>query len=628
LRIVADIETNGLDDATRIWCVCAIDVDTKKEYTFDFTDSNQVEAFKSFVPGVRQWIGHNFIAYDGPWLYQLAGISIEPGSICDTLVLSHLLKYRYDDGEGHSLEAWGTRLGIAKVGLDLDFKDQSSIDKIIERCQQDVKINLRLYEFLMTKLDRKEFAEAIETEMQFAVLCRDMHDNGFAFDYDGAKELYNEIEKKVSELDSQIKAAFPPIPRPIREITPKLTKHGTISRSNLPRDWLDFSDITDGSSFTLIRWEEFNPSSTKQIIDRLSPYWKPTDRTDGYLRAQKERDKEKLDRLEHTAWKVNEANLSTVSEAAPQATKFLVRRLMLGARLRTLTEWMEAYSPTTGRVHGRFNGIGTWTHRMSHKSPNLGNVAAEKSIKYNSPDLKEEATKIGGRMRSFWRASEGSYLVGTDMESAHLRIFAHLIDDNNFKEALLKGDKKLGTDPHSVNARLLESLGADRDRAKTFIFTFLNGGGVGKVASIFGATFERAKESLERFIESYPGLKRFKDKDAKAWAKRGYFVGPDGRFVVNDSDHHMLAGYLQNYEAVIVKKTVIESIKKFKQEGLSHLLVNVVHDEVLFECPDAVQAKRVGDIVARTFVEVGELYKMRIPIAGEYKIGKNWLEAH
>src|SRR5690606_33905608 len=259
-------------------------------------------------------------------------------------------------------------------------------------------------------------------------------------------------------------------------------------------------------------------------------------------------------KLKDTAWKVNETNLATVRHGAPEACSLLVRRLMLGARLRTLTEWINSYKPRTGRVHGRFSGIGTWTHRMAHKEPNLGNVAAEKSIKYNSPELKQRATELGGRMRSLWQASQSAWLVGTDMESAHLRIFAHLINDDKFKEALLTGDKKLGTDPHSVNARLLASLGADRDRAKTFIFTFLNGGGVGKVSSIFGASPQKAKESLDSFIESYPELKRFKIKDAKAWAKRGYFQGSDGRFVVCVSDLHLLAGYLQNFEATMMKK--------------------------------------------------------------------------
>jgi DNA polymerase-1 len=623
LRVVADIETNALENPTQVWCLCAIDIDTKKEYSFDLTKDTR--DFLSWASGVTSWVGHNFIAYDAVWLKQLVGLDIQRGSVVDTLVLSHLLKYKLDDG--HSLEAWGDRLKIKKVGLDVDFSTPSSA--IIERCKTDVKINLALYEYLMSKLDRKEFHEAIRTEMEFAWVCRDMHEAGFAFDIDGAKELYNEIDREVQELDRSILAAFPPKAKLIREITPKLTKHGTISRSNMPRDWVDFTIVSDGAPFSLVDFEPFNPTSTKQIIERLAPFWDPVDRTDGYIRAQKERDKAKMDKLHNTAWKVNEVNLSTLSQEAPDAAKFLVRRLMLGARLRTLTEWMQSYNPSTGRVHGRFSGIGTWTHRMAHKEPNLGNVAAEKSIKYNSPELKKEATRIGGRMRALWQASKDSWLVGTDMESAHLRIFAHLIDDDNFRNALLTGDKKLGTDPHSTNARLLGSVCPDRDRAKTFIFTFLNGGGAAKVASIFGTSTSKAKESISRFIEGYKGLAAFKEKDAEAWARRGYFIGPDGRFVVCDSAHHMLAGYLQNYEATMMKKANLIWRAKADELGIKYKQVNLVHDEYVTEVTDTYEnAVLLGSLQRDAIRDVGQLYGIRCPMAGESKIGKNWLEVH
>lgn len=627
MRVVCDIETDGLDNPSRIWCVVAVDIDTRKEYVFDFTKDGSTDLFMAWAQGVSQWIGHNFIAYDHAWIERLLAYRIDPARVVDTLVLSYLLKYKLDDG--HSLEAWGDRLGIAKVGLDIDFSDQSSIHSIIERCKRDVEINLELYKYLMSKIDRKEFHEAIKTEMEFAWICREMHENGFAFDIDGAKRLYEEIDKEVKELDSQILASFPPKAKFIREYTPKLTKHGTISRTSVPRDWVDLTQLTPGCSFSLVKWEEFNPGSTKQIIERLAPFWSPVDRTEGYLKAQKTRDKEKLEKLKDTAWKVNETNLATLSEDAPEAASLLVKRLMLGARLRTLTEWLSSYNERTGRVHGRFNGIGTWTHRMSHKDPNLGNVAAEKSIKYNSPELKQRAIELGGRMRSLWQASQSAWLVGTDMESAHLRIFAHLINDDKFKEALLTGDKKLGTDPHSVNARLLASLGADRDRAKTFIFTFLNGGGVGKVSSIFGASPQKAKESLDSFIESYPGLKRFKDKDAKAWAKRGYFQGPDGRFVVCDSDHHMLAGYLQNFEATMMKKANLLWREKANALGLKYKQVNLVHDEFVTEVYGSEEdAWTMARLQSDAIREVGELYELRCPMAGESKVGRNWLEVH
>lgn len=718
MRVVFDLETDGLDNPSLVWCVVARDVDTNEEYVFNVYNEG-TDRLLDWAKHVDLWIGHNIISYDCPWISRLCGVVIDRSKVCDTLVLSHLLKYRLDDG--HSLEAWGDRLGVQKVGLDIDFTTYS--EEILNRCRRDVEINLKLYKFLMSKLDRKEFVEAIETEMEFAHICQEMHENGFAFDIDGARNLYKEIEDEVATLDKDILAAFPPKAKFIREYTPKLTKHGTISRTSVPRDWVDLTQLSDGSSFSLVVFEDFNPTSTKQIIERLAPFWGPVDRTDSYLDAVRSRDKERIKRLDATAWKVNEVNLSTLSNDAPPAAQLLVKRIMLGARVRTLTEWIEncqlrielkdlqpgegtvrkirerfccgkdTESPLTiiteclksknllvksveemtknswsiivtpqkkyvasfveavthvldlwrqdgllstiisARVHGRFSGIGTWTHRMSHKSPNMGNIATAKSIKYNSKELKDKATELGGRMRSLWCAQGDAYLVGTDMESAHLRIFAHLINDEKFTEALLKGDKKLGTDPHSINASILRDggrgLDADRDRSKTFIFTFLNGGGTGKVASIFGASPSRAKEALSKFIESYPGLKAFKEKDAKAWARRGYFIGPDGRFVVNDSDHHMLAGYLQNFEATMMKKANIIWRQKANELGIKFKQVNLVHDEYVTEVYGTEEdAWRLGHLQADAIRMVGELYGIRCPMGGETKVGKNWLEVH
>jgi DNA polymerase I-like protein with 3'-5' exonuclease and polymerase domains len=190
MRVVADIETDGLDNPSRIWCAVAVDIDTGKEYVFDFTKDGSTDLFMAWAPRVSQWIGHNFIDYDHAWIERLLAYRIDPARVVDTLVLSHLLKYKLDDG--HSLEAWGDRLGIAKVGLDINFMTYDP--QIVERCRRDVEINLALYKYLMSKIDRKEFHEAIKTEMEFAWVCREMHENGFAFDIDGAKRLYEEID--------------------------------------------------------------------------------------------------------------------------------------------------------------------------------------------------------------------------------------------------------------------------------------------------------------------------------------------------------------------------------------------------------------------------------------------------
>lgn len=312
-----------------------------------------------------------------------------------------------------------------------------------------------------------------------------------------------------------------------------------------------------------------------------------------------------------------------------EAFALLIEHILLSARRRTLAEWRASYNPRTECIHGRFNPLGTVTQRCSHSNPNMGNIATKKTIKYNSERLRNLATDLGGRMRSFWMAPDGGWLVGTDMESAHLRIFAHLIDDKEFTQSLISGDKKLGTDPHSVNKRRLGDLCVDRDRAKTFIFSFLNGAGAGKVAEIFGCTLQEAAQVLDGYVKAYPGLEKLKQVFIPADVERGYFVGIDGRLVRADSEHKMIGMYLQNMESVLMKYAWADWDEKIKKLKLPARCVNWVHDEWVTEVQgDKDIAEEVGRIQSNSIKEVAERFSLRCPMSGEFKIGRNWLEVH
>jgi DNA polymerase-1 len=480
--------------------------------------------------------------------------------------------------------------------------------------------------------NRKDPQVSIDAEHALAFICHDMHTAGFAFNHGEARAIREEVQAQIEALDKEITAAFPPKLRFVREVTPKVTKAGTISRVGIA-NWYDGTDYTcfaPDSAFSLVDVEPFNPGSTKQIIERLNEAgWKPTSKTKGHKEAEKSRDKEKLKEFKVWGWSVNEENLATLPDTAPPAARLLVKRIMLAARIRTLDEWLEYYRPDTGRIHGTFNHIGARTQRMSHTKPNMGNIATKKSIKYNGKELKDLATQLGGRMRSLWCAPQGSLLVGTDMESAHLRIFAHLINEPEFTNALIAGRKEDGTDPHSVNKNVLGDVCVDRDRAKTFIFSFLNGAGVTKVSEIFGCSKLAAEEALDEFVRAYPGLERLKRETIPRDAKRGYFIGIDGRYVACDSEHHMIGMYLQNAEKVIMTHANILWRKELERERIKFKQVNFVHDEFVTEVGGCTElAKRVGEVQSLSITRVGERFQLRCPLSGEYKIGTNWLEVH
>lgn len=285
------------------------------------------------------------------------------------------------------------------------------------------------------------------------------------------------------------------------------------------------------------------------------------------------------------------------------------------------------------RIHGTFTPIGAWTHRMSHSNPNMANIPAGDNL-------------YAHEMRALWGVPKGKLLVGVDADGIQLRVLAHYMNDPEFTKALVAGRKEDGSDAHSMNMRALGPVCKDRDTAKTFIYAFLLGAGISKVAQILGCKNNEAKEAVSSFLNRITGLKYLKEEVIPRDAARGYFQGLDGRLVMCDSEHLMLAGYLQNGESVIMKRASLlwrkqlrESefiMEKLKGDLSSIKLVNFVHDEWQLEVPDDLElATRIAEIQADAIRQVGEDLKLNCPMAGsimnqhkQLAIGANWSITH
>jgi DNA polymerase I-like protein with 3'-5' exonuclease and polymerase domains len=294
------------------------------------------------------------------------------------------------------------------------------------------------------------------------------------------------------------------------------------------------------------------------------------------------------------------------------------------------------YKITSHRIHGRFFGIGAWSGRMAHQKPNTANIP-------NSEDTQGKTRLYGAEMRSLWCAPPGRYLVGVDAEGIQLRIFAHYIDDPEFTEALVNGKKDNKTDPHSLNQRILGSVCKSRAAAKRFIYALLLGAGIGKLAEILDTDKSQTQAALDRLARRYSGFAKLKETIIPEDAKRGYFIGLDGRHVPilgNDEGnrrHLAMSGYLQNGEAVIMKHATLRWHKVLCERGIEFKLVNFVHDEWQTECEENLNtAIIIANEQADSLRWVGEQFGLRCPLAGsfwnedtkKYTIGKNWKVTH
>lgn len=623
MQVALDIEADGLDP-TRVWCIVTVNLQTQEVKCYEEGD---YERFKLDASSYSLVVGHNLIGYDLPVLRRLVDyIPASTTLVRDTLVLSHLLKY--DIEGGHSLDSWGQRLKFPKQ----EFHDFSKYTpQMLEYCINDTKLSAKLYEYFTKRLG-VNFDKAVGVEHYVQeILQRDVKEGGYPYDKAKADYLRSILTKKLEGLDQLILDAFPPRPVPNGVYVPKLTKFGTISRSSL-RWWDgdDFTVFTPGAEFTRLSWELFNPGSVVQVVRRLTDngWWDPIDRTDGWLEAKRTRNKDKLRKLDRYGWKLNEQNLSTLTPDAPDGAKLLVERLALNSRLTMLDMWERAYDPDTKSVHPTIEGIGTWTHRCSHRNPNIANIATAKTIKYKNPELSKAVIQLGACTRSLFHSS-GHWQVGCDADGIQLRLFAHYAGDQALIEANVNGRKELGTDVHTLNQLALGDVCRTRDDAKTWIYAYLLGAGDFKLATILKCDLNRAKQAKENLLKTYASITKLRKEIIPRDAARGYFVGLDGRYVCCSSEHLMLSGYLQNGEKLIMAYALREAKRRFEQEQLNARLLTWVHDEFQWQVKGKLEdAHRVGQITSECITWAGEHLECKCPQKGNYSVGRNWFATH
>jgi DNA polymerase-1 len=281
------------------------------------------------------------------------------------------------------------------------------------------------------------------------------------------------------------------------------------------------------------------------------------------------------------------------------------------------------------RIFGHFNPIGAWTHRLSHAKPNLANIPVADHSKDDPTPFEREINRINDTMRSVFGPRPGYRQIGTDADGLQMRVFAHYVNSKDLTEALVNGRKENGTDIHSLHKRKLGESCKGRADAKTFIYAWLLGAGIRKVAEILGCSLEDARRAVENFIESYPGLNELKKTIIPRDAAKGYFVGLDGRKVVCSSEHLMLAGYLQNGEAVIMKGACREWMSELRREGIPFELYTWPHDEWQTGVPDEDEIVReVQAIQIQAIRNQAERLNLNCPLEGSSDAGYSWLETH
>ena len=575
-QFVLDIEANGLDPDT-VWCIVV-----RQLGGHDDSLTWSGDRLPEFITWLQlqdecELIGHNLIGYDIPVLEKLLAVDFSKCKITDTLVMSRLANPSREGG--HSLDNWGTVLNCPKG--DHNVWDVFSYD-MLEYCIQDVRVNTLVYKRLLSELRGFE-SESIDLEHEVQSIVTQQIKTGWLLDQGKAYNLLATLKEKKNDLEDEVHEVFKPLPTFVKEITPKIKKDGTLSVVGLK--FLGEQWETAVAPFSRIDFPVFNLGSRQQIGRHLQYYgWKPKQFTETGQAI------------------VDEAVLGTV-KGIPQAA-LIAEYLMIQKRVAQVQSWLEAVKDD-GRVHGYVNANGAVTGRMTHSSPNMGQVPAVYS-------------PYGKQCRDVWTVPEGYKLVGMDASGLELRMLAHYMNDEDYTNEILTGDI------HTAN-QLASGL-ETRDQAKTFIYAFLYGAGDAKIGSIVGGTAKDGKRLKEKFLGNTPSLGRLRERVGVA-SGRGYVLGLDGRRVYVRSQHAALNTLLQSAGAIVMKKALCLLDEYATKWNINYNFIGNIHDEIQTEVRE--EKSEVFGRLATSCVEAAGLhYKLNCPLAGEFKVGDSWADTH
>lgn len=266
------------------------------------------------------------------------------------------------------------------------------------------------------------------------------------------------------------------------------------------------------------------------------------------------------------------------------------------------------YVRNDSRIAAQCQACATNTFRAKHRV--VANIPRPTSL-------------FGKEMRSLFGVSGDRVFVGADLSGLELRMLAHHMDDKDYIDQILNGDI------HTYNLGMGSPYLTTRDQAKTFIYMFIYGGGDEKAGKVIEGTSKQGRLLKEKFLESLPALGNLIDKAKKFAEKYGYLPAIDKRkifirrFEGKLLVHTALNALLQANGSIIAKRSMVIAYDEIRRRGLDATQIIFYHDEVAYDsAPDC--ADEVGQILIDSMRLAGEYYNLNIPIAGEYKLGKDW----
>ena len=275
----------------------------------------------------------------------------------------------------------------------------------------------------------------------------------------------------------------------------------------------------------------------------------------------------------------------------------------------------------TGRIHTSFNQTRTTTGRLSSSDPNLQNIPVRGDI--------------GRQVRQAFIAPPGSRLLAGDYSQIDLRVLAHLSQDPNLTGAFHRGEDIHTATAAQVFAVDVSQVTPDMRRvAKTVNFGVIYGMSDYGLEQATELSRQEAANFIAAYFARYPGVKQYLEATKEQTRNSGYVqtilrrrrfipeINSPNRQLRESAERMAINMPVQGTSADIIKIAMLNLEKEMIKRGLSSKMLLQVHDELIFEVPEA----EMGEMNRLVPQVMGGALELSVLLKVDVKTGTNWGE--
>ncbi len=413
----------------------------------------------------------------------------------------------------------------------------------------------------------------------------------------------------------RVTTVYQTLERPLVPVLAAMERHGiAIDRQILSRQSHDFAQKLARleAEIAEVAGGPFNVGSPKQLGDILF----------GKLQLPGGR------KTKTGAWSTDADVLEELAAEGHPLPRLILDWRQISKLKSTYTDALPGYiNPDTNRVHTSFALASTSTGRLSSLEPNLQNIPVR--------------TEEGRQIRTAFVPEPGNLLVSADYSQIELRVLAHVADIPQLRQAFADG-----LDIHAMTASEMFNTpieGMDplvRRRAKAINFGIIYGISAFGLANQLGIPRSEAKDYIDRYFLRFPGIRGYMEATKAYCREHGYvqtifgrkahYPSIGSRNVAERSFNERAAinAPIQGSAADIIRRAMIRMPAALSAAGLSARMLLQVHDELVFEVPEA-EVERTIPVIREIMEQAPEpAVRLAVPLHVDARAGGNWEAAH